>query len=563
MNRRPRLLDVLSALLAAGLVLRLGGIARSILPGTPVLVAALIAVAVLPGAWRRGRTIDWRAFAGQHAFAMALSAIVVLTFAVRLPGLSSELGHTPLDIDEHRLAANVAHFFATGELLHETVEHYPGAVFWLFSAASFVGFLHSLATGFIVGPTQIPIETYMRSARIANVFVAAGIVIFTGLIAKRLFGRTAGLLAALVVAIVPLSVDTTTAVRNDPGMVLAVMATVYLAIVSVDGPRRRWVVWAGVLAGVATGIKYSSVFALVPAMIAAAFAGPKDARLKRTALALAGFVAAVLVTNHFVWADFPNFLKQLADQVAITGSSHWAATDNPAAFYVMILDRFGPGWPLLVMAAGFAVYGLCTRNVRHVVFLSFPLLYIWFMTGRPSQFPRWVFPMVPFVAAAGAGVAAAVLRLPLTLRHRAGGSLAVRAPAVAIIVAVFWPPVAAGAVSLSRRITPPTHVLVESWLRQHVAPGSTVVIEQHWLDLRDVPFTVRRVVDIRALLDNGIEPLAGARWLVVAEPQFGHPALKRLGLVQRFHAGQGFGGSLGYDYEVYAVPELPSSSAGF
>jgi 4-amino-4-deoxy-L-arabinose transferase-like glycosyltransferase len=563
MSRRLRLLDILSIVLAAGLVLRLGGIARAVLPGVPALVLALLAVAVFPGAWRRGRTIDWRAFAGRHAFALALSAVVLLTFAVRLPGLSSELGHTPLDIDEHRLAANVAHFFATGELLHDTVEHYPGAVFWLFSAASFFGFLHSLATGFIVGPTQIPIETFMRSARIANVFVAAGIVIFTGLMARRLFGRTAGLLAALVVAIVPLSVDTTTAVRNDPGMVLAVMAAVYLSLVGVDDPRRRWIAGAGVLAGVATGIKYSSVFALVPAMIAAGFSGPTEDRPRRTALALGGFVAAVLVTNHFVWADFPNFLKQLADQVAITGSGHWAATDNPAAFYVMILDRFGPGWPLLVMGAGFAVYGLCSRNVRHLVFLSFPLLYIWFMTGRPSQFPRWVFPMVPFVAAAGAGVAAMVLRFSLSLRDRAAGRLAMRAAVTALVVAALWPPVAAGTVSFSRRLTPPTHAMVEAWLRQHVPPGSTVVIEQHWLALGDEPFIVRRVPDLRALLDNGIEPLAGADWLVVAEPQFGHPALKRLGLVQRFHAGQGFGGSLGYDYDVYAIPRLPRSSAAF
>jgi 4-amino-4-deoxy-L-arabinose transferase-like glycosyltransferase len=561
MIRRPRPLDILSIVLAAALVLRLGGIARSVLPGVPALVLALLAVAVLPGAWQRGRSLDWRAFGSRHAFALALSAIVLLAFAVRLPGLSSELGHTPLDIDEHRLAANVAHFFATGELLHDTVEHYPGAVFWLFSAASFLGFLYSLATGFIVGPTQIPIETFMRSARIANVCVAAGIVVFTGLIARRLFGRTAGVLAALVVAIVPLSVDTTTAVRNDPGMVLAVMAAVYLGIVSVDDSRKRWIAGAGVLAGVATGIKYSSVFAIVPGMIAASFAGPKKDRPKRTAMALAGFVAAVLVTNHFVWADFPNFLKQLADQVAITGSGHWAATDNPAAFYVMILDRFGPGWPLLVMAAGFAVYGLCARNVRHLVFLSFPLLYIWFMTARPSQFPRWVFPMLPFVAVAGAGVAAAVLRVPLAGSGRRG--FAVRAAAAAIVVAVFWPPLAAGAVSLSRRMTPPTHALVETWLRQHVPPGSTVVVEQHWLDLRDEPFTVRRVPDVRALLDGGIEPLAGAGWLVVAEPQFGHPALKRLGLVQRFHAGQGFGGNLGYDYEIYSIPQLPHPSTGF
>jgi hypothetical protein len=171
--------------------------------------------------------------------------------------------------------------------------------------------------------------------------------------------------------------------------------------------------------------------------------------------------------------------------------------------------------------------------------------------------------MVPFVAAAGSGVAAMILRLPRSLRDRSAGSLAMRAAVTAIVVAAFWPPVAAGTVSFSRRLTPPTHAMVEAWLRQHVPPGSTVVIEQHWLALGDEPFIVRRVPDLRALLDNGIEPLAGADWLVVAEPQFGHPALKRLGLVQRFHAGQGFGGSLGYDYDVYAIPRLPRSSAAF
>ena len=82
----------------------------------------------------------------------------------------------------------------------------------------------------------------------------------------------------------------------------------------------------------------------------------------------------------------------------------------------MILGRFGPGWPLLFLAAAFAVHGLSTRRVEMWVFLSFPLLYISFMTGRPAQFPRWVYPLVPFVAVAGASGLVAVIRV---LRARA------------------------------------------------------------------------------------------------------------------------------------------------
>ena len=44
-------------------------------------------------------------------------------------------------------------------------------------------------------------------------------------------------------------------------------------------------------------------------------------------------LGAVIVTNHFLWWDFPNFVEQLSDQVGITGPGHWGAVQNPAAFH--------------------------------------------------------------------------------------------------------------------------------------------------------------------------------------------------------------------------------------
>jgi hypothetical protein len=332
--------------------------------------------------------------------------------------------------------------------------------------------------------------------------------------------------------------------------------------VSLEDPRLGWVVGSGALAGLATGIKYSSVFAIVPAGLAAASSAPIRNRLVRLSLVILGFVVAVGATNHFVWLDFPNFLKQLADQVAITGRGHWAATDNPAAFYVAILDRFGAGLPLVLLATSFAVYGLCSGDPRHLVFLSFPLLYVWFMTHRPSQFPRWVFPMLPFVAIAGTGALGAICGLLRPGRNRAAvrrDAACLSATAI-VVVAALWLPVTAAAVSFSRRVTRPTHALVERWFEQHAAPQSVVILETGWLDLHRSDVTVRRVPELKALLDGGPGQLAGAQWVVVPEPLFGHPTLGRLGLVQRFHAGQAFGGNVGYDYEVYAVPRMPGSA---
>ena len=551
------------AITATALVLRLGGIGIAWLPGAAPIAGALAAMLVIPrvAAWHSPD--EWRAQLRAHGFAIGLGLIVCLAVLIRVPNIVSDVGHAPLDIDENRLAANVAHFFATGELRHETVEHYPGAVFWLFALSATVGYVGGLTRGLVAGPTALPVELFVRYARFANVAVGGGIVLFSGLIGRKLAGDRVGLAAAALVAIMPLSIETTIVVRNDPGMVLAVLASVYCAMVAVDDRRDGWVVASGALAGIAAGIKYSSVFAIVPGLIAAVVAPGGTVRVRRIVRCLVPCVVAVAVTNHFVWADFPNFLKQLADQVAITGRGHWAASDNPAAFYVSVLDRFGPGWPLLCPAAGFTVAALCGGGARQLTFLGFPLLYLWFMTKRPSQFPRWVFPLVPFVTIAGLTALSSLLQLAARAlpRWSPGRVRVARLAATAVVAAVLWQPARAGAVSLSRHLTTATHVRVEHWVRDHADGATVIVIEDKWLDLSDAPATVRRVPDLSALLDGGVERLAGANWVIVPEPNFGHPTLKRLGFVERFHADTTFAGSVGYDYEIYAIPAIPGVTA--
>jgi hypothetical protein len=93
------------------------------------------------------------------------------------------------------------------------------------------------------------------------------------------------------------------------------------------------------------------------------------------------------------------------------------------------------------------------------------------------------------------------------------------------------------------------------WIRENVPAGSTMLLEQYWLDLDGVPVSVTRVPDLAVALDKGIDGVAGYDWVIVPEIHFGHPALRRLGFVKRIHAEQGFGGSQGHDYEIYRVPK--------
>jgi hypothetical protein len=330
-----------------------------------------------------------------------------------------------------------------------------------------------------------------------------------------------------------------------------------------DTREPGWRLGAATLAGIATAIKYSSMFALAPVLMVAVAEGRARDRVRHATVAFGIFVLAIAVTNHFIWYDLPNFLRQLSDQVGITGAGHYAASDNPAAFHVAILDRFGPGLPLLVLAGAYAVHALATWRTRRLVVLAFPLLYIWFMTLRPAQFPRWVFPLVPFAAVAGAVALAAVvtwLRAQAHARAVPSGRYAAFTAAGLLCAFVLWPPAYAGTVAVSRRLVAPTHIAAIEWIAANVPPGSRVLLEEQWLDLDGLPLSVTRVPDLAAVLDQDIQTLADYEWVVVPEIHMSHPALRQLGFVRRFPGGYGFAGRHGHDYEIYAVPRLPAAS---
>jgi 4-amino-4-deoxy-L-arabinose transferase-like glycosyltransferase len=550
--------------IAAALLARLAGLGRTWLPTAGVLGLLLVGLALVPMLRRRAMEHGgWRGTLDairRRYFALGLFALAALALVVRLTAIGADLGHHPPDIDEFRLADNIKHFFLTGEVVHTTVEHYPGLVFWMLSGASLIAYLHGLMAGVFGSVRAMPVEDFILAGRMANAFVAAGTVGFTGLIGRRLGGAAAGLLAAGLVAVVPLSIQTTTQIRNDPGQVLLVMAAVWSSLALCDSGRLRWSVIAGSCAGLATGVKYTSVFALVPTIIAA-LAVPREHRARSVGWALLAFAIALAASNHFLWLDFSNFVRQLSDQVGITGGKHWAATDNPAAFHAFVLTRFGPGLILLLLAAAWGAIVLARGRAEAWVFWAFPLLYSWFTTSRPAQLPRWVYPLLPFVTIAGAcGLVLAIgavrywPRAASSTRGKAVRTVAAVSLAAVAVAAPLW----ASLITYSGRLTSSTTGVLEGWLRQAIPAGDAVLLENGWLDLRGAPFTVLRVPDLSQVLRSDSYALSSADWIVVPETHFAYPALRRLTLVQHVDAQpRSLGGHMGYDYRVYAAPRLP------
>ena len=547
-------------LLAIGLLLRLGGSAGSWVPPLWLLTVLLLILPVIEWATDRSEahpTRNWHAWASavrNNQFGAVLLLLAAAGTAVRVLSLAFDLGQTPIDIDETRLAVSVLEFFRTGETPHDTVEHYPGILYWLLAGSSLFTYLGSLLTGAAGSLAEVPFETFVHSGRLTNTLLAAGITILTGLIGRALRGPATGLLAAGIVAFVPLSVGVSTELRNEAALLLFVTAAVWAATELTRTRDHRWALAAGALAGAATAIKYSGVFALLPVLLAAAI--PTRTSVSRVPLALLGFVATLATTNHFLWADFPNFVRQLAVEVSMTGAGHWAATDNPAQFYLTTLSGTGPGLGLVALSAGFVVYACAAGRLVHWVVLLFPLVYMWFMTQQPSQFPRWVYPLVPFVAVAGSSALVATLAC---LRSNATGlprgqRVAIQVTVGVLAIAVLWGPTRMAATEVSRRSTPATHDNAHAWLRQHTRPGDRVLAEYRWLDLSDLDLEMHRVPNLAESLEGGEHSLWAHDWVVVPEVYFGHPGLERLRLAQSFLADRGFGGNRGFDFMIYTAP---------
>ncbi len=549
-----RALPAVRVLTAALFLLSLGGVGGTSMPSTSTLAVVLLLLQ-LPAldADRRQRMAS---ALRRHSFIVWLSVIALGGLGFRLLDIGHGLWHVPTDVDEDRLAESVLHFFRSGTIDHSTVEHYPGLHFWLLSGSFLVTYLWNLLTGVAETIGAMPQEPFVWAGRATNAVLEAGTVVLTGLIGRLVARPAVGLLAAGVLAMTPLAVEISTQLRNEAGLLFFLMATVYASLLLTRSGKSHTAIAAGALAGVSAGIKYSVVFGVLSAFAAALFAAPAAraglapaARARLLALVAVGFVAAIAVTNHYLWADFPNFINQLSTEVTMTRSRHWSAQASPRWFYVDRLGAAGVGWPLVLFAGATVAVALASRRRDGWILAAFPLPYVWFMTQQEAQFSRWVYPIVPFVAIAGAvGLLAAVEVVERGFRGR--GAFRVFVPAM--LVGLTVGPVGWGAaVQLSRRLTTPTHTYAEAWLRDHASPEDWILAEQKWLALRGWDLHFERVSNLRAVLAGGYNRLFAHQWIVVPEPYFGDRNLGRLALAQEFKADQGFAGNRGIDFRIY------------
>jgi hypothetical protein len=265
-------------------------------------------------------------------------AVLALACALRLPSVCAGLPYVAY-VDEGHSLHRVVRLLSTRHWDPDWYT-YPSLPLYAFTAAAAAlapayRALHGTSLAPALSPyppawyDQVEPPEIILAARAVVLVVSLGIVVLTGLLARRLAGEAAGLLAALIAALLPALVIRGAVVTVDPFATFFTVAAV-LAAESAARTPRFWgpTLLAGAMLGCAATSKYPAAMAVV-AVAPALLRLPTDWHGKLRALELflgAALVAAVVTMPALVFrttAVLANVFAQSGAYSASAIGSYW------------------------------------------------------------------------------------------------------------------------------------------------------------------------------------------------------------------------------------------------
>ena len=310
---------------------------------------------------------------------------------------------------------------------------------------------------YVLAPFQVWQDqpSYLTARLVIAAFGVGGVAAAWWL-GRAAYGRTAGLVAAAIVAVETIGIAYSHMAVTDIPM--TALITVSLALL-VTGRLE----WAGLAAGLAASAKYPAVFLLVPLVVAG------WQRWRRLAisvgLAMLAFLATspfVLVHPHEAWSD--------ATRVQRLARDGWLGFEHDSwALFSFTGKLWGGLGPVLVIAVVGLVLALRRHSRTDLILSSFVLVYLVDLLTIRAHFDRYVLPLVPVLAV-------------LAGRLRALAPLTVGL----LIVPLVW------AVGDDARLTrTDTRVFAARWIVGHLPPAASVAADS------SSPPIGRRVLDLQ------------------------------------------------------------------
>jgi hypothetical protein len=280
------------------------------------------------------------------------------------------------------------------------------------------------------------------TARIVVLVLALGAIAAAWWLGRRAYGVTAGAVAAAIVAVETTEVAYSRMAVTDVPLTLGIAVALALLV----GGQ---IELAGLVAGLATSIKYPGALLLVPLAVA----GYRQPRRLAVGVALA--VVAFCATSPFFVAHLGSAVSD-AYRVQRLAHHGWLGFEHdhvaPIAFIIHLWHGLGP--VLLVCGLGLVV-AVARRQRADLILASFAIVYFLDLCTIGAHFDRYVLPLVvPLGALAGRIRALA----PVTL--------------LLLVVPLTW------AVRDARKLTKTdTRVVAQRWVESHLPHGARLAVD--------------------------------------------------------------------------------------
>jgi hypothetical protein len=368
---------------------------------------------------------------------------------------------------------------------------YHPALFYDAGAALFSGrYLVGRMSGAFHSPVDLLADFVLDDAKylqalqlLAAVFGALTVpVVFE--LGRRIAGWRAGLVAAAMLAVLPMHVLYSQRARVDSLCVLlTAVAMLALHRLAERGARRDFVA-AGAMIGLATAANYTAVVLGVAYLGAALLARTRStaAQLVRSiAWGVGAGVLAFVLTNPYFALTPAAALRNVVFQLSLTVWQHPYAEKTARWFYLGLLRDEGRSFAVLAACAG-AWLALRGPGFRRILGL-FPWLVLGAFAAFKTQEDRYVLIAIPWLCV-GIGVLAGDL-LSAVARRRAWIAT-VGLILVAPIVGDLW--TRTRPLVLIENVEENQRAVLQRWVIEHAPPGGTIWVESDLLPLLQMTF---------------------------------------------------------------------------
>ncbi len=320
------------------------------------------------------------------------------------------------------------------------------------------------------------------------------------LIARRLYGRAAGLLAAAFSAFTVTQIQLAHFFAVDPISTTFTLLALYGAMLMVERRTAGAAALTGLGAALAIASKFSALPVLAAPVVAVLVIAWQSRQAGRTDSAqalrhlLLAFVVAFLVfavTSPFVLLDWSSFVQAvIKEQGAMaSGRADMPFTRQyrgtvPYSYQIEQQLRWGMGWPLGIVAflgLGWVLVRTLLRRAKpgELILLSWIVPYFGFTGLFLAKFMRYMVPVVPLFTVMGVGM---LCKLQVASRKSQVARFQLPSLLIAVTLggAIFW----ALAFVVGVYGTEHTWITASRWIYDHVPEGS-VLASEHWDD--DLP----------------------------------------------------------------------------